>query len=58
MKKKEVITGKFTATHTKEQKEQMQTLEEELRWNRSKIIRLAVALMFETHKKNPKIYGA
>ncbi len=57
MKKKDVITGKFTATHTEKQEGQMRTLEEELRWNRSRIIRLAVDLMYRTHRKNPKIYG-
>ncbi len=57
MKKNSETTGRFTVTQTKEQEQQLLQLEYELRWNRSKIVRLAVDLLFKTHRKNPKIYG-
>jgi hypothetical protein len=48
---------RFTGSATQEQMQQMQLLMDELRWSRSKIIRLAIELMLETHRKNPKRYG-
>ncbi len=53
----EGIITRFTATSTEKQYEQMQTLMTELRYSRSKIIRLAIDLLLETHKKDPKRYG-
>ena len=48
---------RFTGSATLTQMEQMQTLMDELRWSRSKIIRLAIELMLETHRTDPKRYG-
>ena len=55
-KQKELQT-RFTASATTAQMEQMQILTDELRWSRSKIIRLAIDLMLETHRADPKRYG-
>lgn len=51
------IQSRFSGTATKEQMEQMEVLKRELRWSRSEIIRLAIDLMFKTHRQDPKRYG-
>jgi len=48
---------RFTGSATQEQMDQMQILMDELRWSRSKIIRLAIELMLEIHREDPKRYG-
>ena len=48
---------RFTGSATQEQMQQMQLLMDELRWSRSKIIRLAIGLLLETHRQDPKRYG-
>lgn len=61
MDKRNLQAGKqrirFTGSATKEQMEQMEVLMNELRWSRSKIIRLAIELMLEIHRKDPQRYG-
>jgi len=56
-KKQDEVQKRFSGSATVEQMEQMQLLMEELRYSRSRIIRMAVALLLEVHRKNPKRYG-
>ena len=48
---------RFTGSATKAQMQQMQIMMKELRWSRSKIIRLPIGLVLETHRQDPKRYG-
>ena len=52
-----MVQQRFTGSATQKQMEQMQILMNETRWSRSKIIRLAIDLMYATHRENPKRYG-
>jgi hypothetical protein len=54
---KKMLQQRFTGSATQKQMKQMNTLMKETRWSRSKIIRLAVDLMYETHRENPQRYG-
>lgn len=56
-KSRDEVQVRFSGSATVEQMEQMHLLMEELRYSRSKIIRLAVALLLEVHQQNPKRYG-
>ena len=57
VKKNKELQVRFTGSATKEQMAQMDSLVKELRWSRSKIIRLAINLMFKTHRADPQKYG-
>lgn len=47
----------FSVTVDEDVCEMLKKLIYELRWSRSKIIRLAIKLMFKTHRKDPLRYG-
>ena len=50
-------TTTFSISATQDQLEQLEELEKDLRWSKSKLIRMAIDLLLETHRKYPKRYG-
>lgn len=48
---------RFSGSATVGQMEQMEVLMKELRYSRSMVIRLAIELMLEVHRQDPKRYG-
>jgi hypothetical protein len=48
---------RFTATASEAQMKQLQTIMDETRYSRSEVIRMAINLLFETHRKQPQRFG-